>query len=110
MCPPLEEIYNSKSSQGRLFLSLSQSQCGFSESQPLVCCTEVASAAEASSALSPTALSPKEPQSRVAPTSNSSDFLKAPACGIYAEDRFGDRDYTKIDEYPWLALLQYSKR
>lgn len=32
------------------------------------------------------------------------------ACGIDSSDRIYGGNVTKIDEYPWLALLEYTKR
>lgn len=108
-CPPLFEIYNKRpaSTQDRLFLSLSQ--CGFRDGQPLVCCRE-------SVTVAPTPPPPPPPTQPpvVAPTQSPQQpkgVLPRPGeCGIDAENRIYGGNRTFIDEYPWMVLLQYSKR
>lgn len=76
---------------------LRQSQCGYSGSDPNVCCPNTAPTTPAPNTGGPVAPGSKLP--------------KAPACGI---DTFGDRivggEETKVDEFTWLVQLQYSKR
>jgi hypothetical protein len=99
------EIYNRRppTNSDRLFLSLSQ--CGFRDGQPLVCCREI---------VAPPAV-PVEyttPSSIMnTPTPPSRNLLPKPGeCGIDAENRIYGGNVTTIDEYPWMVLLQYSKR
>ena len=70
---------------------LSQSQCGWSreENHPLVCCSD-----------------PLETPVRVG------ESLLPPVgvCGVQTSDRIVGGVNTKIDEFPWLALLKYAKR
>lgn len=90
------EIRNRKppTNQDRLFLSLSQ--CGFRDGQPLVCCRETA---------------PPPPVTQPPPPSNRQSLLPRPGeCGIDADDRIYGGNKTKVDEFPWMVLLQYSKR
>lgn len=103
-CPSLFEIFNKRpaSTQDRLFLSLSQ--CGFRDGQPLVCCREAASVAPP-----PPAVTTQAPVQQTQSPRNT--LLPRPGeCGIDAQDRIYGGNETKIDEYPWMALLQYSKR
>lgn len=70
-------------------LHLSRSQCGWSvnDNHPLVCCSDVeAPAASGGSLLPPVGV-----------------------CGIQTSDRIVGGVNTKIDEFPWLALLKYAK-
>lgn len=104
-CPPLLEIYNKRpaSTQDRLYLSLSQ--CGFRDGQPLVCCKEYAPVTQA-----PPPQQPSPPPQNV-PVAPAKSLLPKPGeCGIDAENRIYGGNATFIDEYPWMALLQYSKR
>lgn len=69
---------------------LSQSQCGWSkqENHPLVCCSD-----------------PLETPIRV----GGSLLPAVGVCGIQTSDRIVGGVNTKIDEFPWLALLKYEK-
>lgn len=70
---------------------LSQSQCGWSreENHPLVCCSD----------------------SLDAPVRVGESLLPpVGVCGIQTSDRIVGGVNTKIDEFPWLALLKYAKR
>jgi hypothetical protein len=73
---------------------LRQSQCGYFERTPYVCCTAGKNQKPKQQKL--TAV----PTSKLLPTSNK--------CGTLASDRiFGGRN-TKVDEYPWLAMIEYA--
>ncbi|CRL07282.1 CLUMA_CG020261, isoform A [Clunio marinus] len=97
-CPSLLEIYNRRppSNQDRLFLSLSQ--CGYRDGQPLVCCRNFPES---------TTLPPPPPPT--APTQKLSPLPLPGECGIDAENRIYGGNQTNVDEYPWMALLEYSK-
>ncbi|CAD7084979.1 unnamed protein product [Hermetia illucens] len=73
---------------------LQQSQCGYRGGDVLICCPFATA------------------QTR-APVPNSGDganLLPAPGtCGAGAADRIYGGNVTKIDEFPWMALLEYSK-
>ena len=103
-CPELLEIFNKRppNPQDRLFLSLSQ--CGYRDGQPLVCCRE--------NVAPPPPPPPTTTQSTIAITSAPQRSLlpKPGECGIDAENRIYGGNATHIDEYPWMVLLQYSKR
>lgn len=112
-CPALLEIYNKRpaSTQDRLYLSLSQ--CGFRDGQPLVCCREFAAPASQPPPPPPQQPPQQVPQqpSPVAPVAPGKSLLPKPGeCGIDAENRIYGGNQTFVDEYPWMALLQYSKR
>lgn len=69
---------------------LSRSQCGWSvqDNHPLVCCSD-----------------PFDTPIRVG-----ASLLPAPGiCGTQTSDRIVGGTNTKIDEFPWLALLKYAK-
>ncbi|CAO1427647.1 unnamed protein product [Diamesa serratosioi] len=80
--------------EDRLFLSLSQ--CGYRDRQPLVCCRPVEN-------VTPVTPAP------VAPPPRNNLLPRIGVCGIDAEDRIYGGERTKVNEYPWMALLQYSK-
>ena len=103
-CPALLEIYNRRppNPQDRIFLSLSQ--CGYRDGQPLVCCREVV----APPAPPPPTSAPNVPVTQ--PPQRSPLLPKPGECGIDAENRIYGGNRTNLDEYPWMALLQYSKR
>lgn len=98
-CASLFEIAKKRpvSHEERLFLSLSQ--CGLRDGQPLVCCRETASPP-------PTA----PPVTQPPPASRNPLLPRPPDCGIDLTDRIYGGNITKVDEYPWMVLLQYSKR
>lgn len=65
---------------------LSRSQCGYRDNQPLVCC--------------PDSLIPR----------GNSDVLPQPGeCGIDPANRIIGGTETDVDEFPWMALLEYTK-
>lgn len=108
-CPPLLEIFNRRppSPQDRLFLSLSQ--CGYRDGQPLVCCRENTVAPP------PPPPSPQPTQAPVNPNQGQGppkpSLLPKPGeCGVDAANRIYGGNDTNVDEYPWMVLLQYSKR
>lgn len=113
-CGSLWQLFNKRPAlpQDRLYISLSQ--CGFRDGQPLVCCTD----APAQQAPQPTQppFQPVQPQPvnpGPAPPPNQihSTLLPKPGdCGVDAENRIYGGNVTAIDEYPWMVLLQYSKR
>uniref|UniRef100_A0A182JMK2 CLIP domain-containing serine protease n=1 Tax=Anopheles atroparvus TaxID=41427 RepID=A0A182JMK2_ANOAO len=70
---------------------LQRSQCGwsFEANHPLVCCAEALEAA---------------------PVRVGAGLLPAPGqCGIQTSDRIFGGVNTRIDEFPWIALLKYAK-
>ena len=81
--------------QVRQFLQKSQCVAG----QPWVCCPDQVSAS----------VTPVRAPVRASPTITSK-LPKAPACGIESSDRIYGGETTRIDEYPWLVQIQYTKR
>lgn len=97
-CPSLLQLYNNRATsdvKDRLFLSLSQ--CGFRDGQPLVCCRDTVR-----STVEPVTEPPKVPRSSLLP--------KPGVCGTDSIDSIYGGEVTNLDEYPWMALLAYSKR
>lgn len=73
---------------------LRQSQCGYNQ-QPMVCCP---------STRGPTTTSNGN-------AGGSSNLLPQPGvCGVDTTNRIIGGEVTLIDEFPWMALLQYTKR
>lgn len=93
-CPSLLEMLQQPlTTEARTFLR--NSQCKI-DAQPWVCC--------------PTQTAPQRPRPAGNQPAAPSKLPKAPECGIDSPNRiFGGED-TKIDEFPWLVQLQYSKR
>lgn len=88
---------------------LQRSQCSFDRSNPIVCCPS-----------SPTPRPTSRPTPRV-PTNNGNDDenpnvnlrshpLFPSDCGTDTEERIVGGESTDIDEFPWMALLEYQKR
>uniref|UniRef100_A0A182N5R5 CLIP domain-containing serine protease n=1 Tax=Anopheles dirus TaxID=7168 RepID=A0A182N5R5_9DIPT len=70
---------------------LQRTQCGWStaDNHPMVCC----------------------PDALAAPVRLGSGLLPTPGqCGIQTSDRIFGGVNTRIDEFPWIALLKYAKR
>lgn len=80
---------------------LARSQCGWSGSYPLVCCGDGAQQ-QGGGGVQP-APGPVTPKVSSLPSPGGGQ------CGLDTSDRIYGGEATKIDEYPWLALLQYSK-
>lgn len=87
---------------------LSLSQCGLHNDEVLVCCNEKDRTSDN-----------LPPIDNVIPNSRSdtkiNPLLPKPgmridACGLDASDRLFGGNGTSIDEFPWMALLKYSKR
>lgn len=87
---------------------LQRSQCSFDRSNPIVCCPS-----------SPTPRPTSRPTPRV-PTNNGNDDenpnvnlrshpLFPSDCGTDTEERIVGGESTDIDEFPWMALLEYQK-
>lgn len=63
---------------------LQKSQCGFYKGEPYVCCGPS--------------------------TSSGNNLLPKPGvCGSFTSDRIFGGEKTEIDEYPWMALIEYTK-
>lgn len=79
-------------------LYLSRSQCGYTNGKVLICCPD--RYRESSSETTP----PPKPNV----TSNS--LLPLPGqCGNILSNRIYGGMKTKIDEFPWMALIEYTK-
>lgn len=89
---------------------LSASQCGFQDNKPLVCCK---AENDVPKPIFNVQLNSQQTDRQYQSTTqqSSSGLLPKPGvCGFDASDRIFGGERTKIDEYPWMALLQYTKR
>ncbi|XP_055636345.1 CLIP domain-containing serine protease B4-like [Toxorhynchites rutilus septentrionalis] len=86
-CPALLNIYNKQVLTPDESSFILSSRCGKSGTKSLVCCAGA----------------------DVAISSSSSKFLKSPHCGLDLSDRIVGGQPTNLDEFPWTALIQYSK-
>lgn len=77
------------------------SQCGFEGRRPLVCCPELGQqVAPDEVSTVPTLIAPRR-----------NSLLPSPGeCGVHPVDSIYGGNETLIDEYPWMVLLEYSKR
>ncbi|XP_052888786.1 CLIP domain-containing serine protease B4-like [Anopheles moucheti] len=82
-CQPLVNIYNNPISTPQESEFLSQSRCGMLHLNSLVCC---------------------------AASTQISSLPKLPHCGLQMSDRVIGGQATKINEFPWTALIQYRKQ
>ena len=81
---------------------IKQHQCGQFEGKIYVCCRE-SSVGNSKSISTPPTIPLQQFQSK-------SELPKPGECGIDAELRIVGGNVTAVDEYPWMALLQYTKR
>lgn len=96
------------SQEDRLYLSASQ--CGFQENKPLVCC-KAENDIQRPSFNTQLNAQQTDRQNQLPSQQSTSGLLPKPGvCGSDASDRIFGGERTKIDEYPWMALLQYTKR
>lgn len=98
-CTVLVELLQTQRKNPEVINFLRRSHCGYAGRDPLVCCPSSSSA----------------PKTTQKPTSDPTiarggSLPRAPACGIDAPDRIFNGEPTKIDEFPWLAQIQYKKR
>ncbi|XP_070502642.1 serine protease easter-like [Chironomus tepperi] len=99
-CQSLFELSKKKPQDNRDRLFITLSQCGFRDGQPLVCCKDVP----------PPPPPPTEPPTTPTSVPVSTKDIPTPGkCGIDFENRIYGGNRTEIDEYPWMALLGYSK-
>lgn len=68
---------------------LSRSQCGYTNGSPLVCCPD---------------------SLQTGPKIGASLLPEPGVCGISTDNRIIGGTKTALDEFPWMVLLQYSKR
>lgn len=85
---------------------LASSQCGWSGNYPLVCCSDGIQQQNGGGVNPAPAPAPGP-----APVPKVSSLPRPGEgqCGLDTSDRIYGGEATKIDEYPWLALLQYTK-
>lgn len=100
ICVPLQSCeiilniarHQQQSLQAQAFLR--KSQCGFSGYYPYVCCPQS---------------TPSNAQLNLVRTVQVPQNLFPKDCGVDSEDRIFGGTVTRITEFPWFALLKYSK-
>jgi len=76
---------------------LQRSQCGYSNRSPLVCCP-------------PESQPPTRPTTTpLRPRFDPNNLPRPGVCGNQINDRIIGGEATKLDEFPWMVLIQYSK-
>jgi Regulatory CLIP domain of proteinases len=91
-CPLILGIVKSKSISNQQLQYLKKSQCGFIDNTVHVCC--------------PATKAVTDDQQR--PTDALSLLPDIGTCGEWTTDRIFGGEQTKVDEFPWMALIQYS--
>lgn len=122
----LSLIQGPLTAQARYFLQLSQ--CGFQNNQPLVCCPIQNSQQQQQQNQQGSQFQQQQQQqnqqgsqfqqqqqqqqgpSRSQQRTTGSLLPQPGVCGIANDDRIYGGERTKIDEFPWMALLKYVKR
>lgn len=106
-CPALKYIHENQLEiyMKRVFLGLSNAACGHRDGKPLVCCREPR--------VPETTPAPTTPAPSVVQTRN--PLLPVPGhrngeCGFDIVEKIYGGNKTKIDEFPWMALIQFTKR
>lgn len=92
---------------------LRQSQCGWEGNYPKVCCTDNAPVVRRPTPGFTNSLQfPSDNDTPVRrPSSTSSSLLpEIGQCGVQITNKIFGGTKAQFDEYPWLALLEYSKR
>lgn len=77
---------------------LRQSNCGFEGSNPKVCCANAGGGTSQQSQSKPNG----QGQSNLLPGTN--------VCGIQSVSKIVGGEATELNEFPWMALLEYQKR
>jgi hypothetical protein len=129
-CPRLRQLAMMRPVKDETKAFLQKSQCGYHDRAPYVCCAPEPETTTTSTTVKPShpptprptraTEKPTEPATEVPETitlNPEPEWLQklrkmvpqAPHCGIDAKDRiFGGKE-AKLNEYPWLALLNYDK-
>lgn len=110
-CSPLLSILQQRPLQPEVVDFLRQSQCGFNTADPRVCC-----AIESGNSGNPT--QGTQTNSVQQNTNNkindanglSNNPLLSTECGKELSQRITGGERTELDEFPWMALLEYVKR
>lgn len=96
LCGFLISKLNERTQESLYFLQ--QSQCGYYQFTTFVCCPQQSTQSS----------SQVQPQNR---RIESPKLLpKAPACGVSLDDRIIGGSKTTITEFPWFALLKFTRR
>lgn len=94
--------FYSQNPEAQLFVR--QSRCGYDGRNLYVCCPSTTQ-------LTPSMqLQSQSQQQNVAKTLPPAQLPSPPVCGVDAENRIYGGTTTNVFEFPWLALLKYTKR
>lgn len=116
-CPPLLRILQSQPLVPAAINFLRQSQCGFVGNNPKVCCPAEGPNTNTDSRYGESTTQSNQGNTATVPdTSNveqydlSNNPLLPADCGKDLSQRIFGGERTDIDEFPWMALLEYSTR
>lgn len=103
-------VRTNQSPEARNFLS--KSQCGYNGYTTFVCCPQITQLQPQPNQNSQATRAPVVMQKLIMrpQTVTQSLLPKPPSCGVDVEDRIFGGTQTTIFEFPWFALLKYSKR
>lgn len=101
-CQHLLELITKKPLLPNDVTYLRQSQCGARDGTVLVCCGPAPR-------VTPIPRGPSTPRVPSGPTSPGNVIPEPGVCGAGPADRIYGGNETEIDEFPWMALLEYTK-
>lgn len=107
-CPQMISILQRRPLQEEDLQYLQKSQCSFERNNPIICCPTF------NPPTSRPPVTPRTPATNENGNSNPNINLRShpllPSdCGIDTEERIVGGEATDIDEFPWMALLEYQK-
>lgn len=91
---------------------LRESQCGYDDQMPYVCCAhdEMTTASSATSTATSTATSSTSKEKPEWLKNLEAMLPKAPVCGLDHSNRIFGGTKTNLDEFPWMVLVEFKKR
>jgi len=107
-CPDLLHLLDRRPLSAKNADYLKRSQCGFEGLDPIVCCPLKSD----TGVTQPTVPDSKHPSKDEGTKHESvtSDILPSTEiCGIFTQDRIFGGEATSLDEFPWMALIEYQK-
>ncbi|XP_034938681.1 CLIP domain-containing serine protease 2-like [Chelonus insularis] len=102
-CPPMLQLLQTQPLTRLVFDKLREAQCGFEGRDPKVCCVQTS--------IDPTPATPTEPTewNNQETNINSRSNLLPEVCGRDLSLRIVGGERADLDEFPWMALLEYQK-
>ncbi|NP_001155077.1 serine protease 16 precursor [Nasonia vitripennis] len=104
-CPPLIAILTAQPRDPAGIQFLQRSQCGFEGRDPMVCCVQGSATRTTPGGNNGAFTSPVTERTPQVPSSN----LLPTDCGRDLSNRIVGGNATELDEFPWMALLEYRK-